>query len=710
MAEIASAGSPEVPAAANHTCSNEDGHDGSCAQDTVNLLMDNTCNNKTVMEATISDVTPEADPTVSVAPVLQTGSAAAAAEAIEADEDAQTATCDVIGISNGSRHSDVEEQPSVNGNGSAQQPNEGKQSDASGTEADDGLKLAVNQAKQKFVTFQQLDHPASVVIDLRSPPLVQMYLLHGADDVGAGGSGSSSRSTGVPRRPQTARRGRRTGVTSHKTNAVSSYDERVSFSGEAGDKDVSYMPSNQLAAESDKKGESATAELSTIIRLKVVDTAAETVTSGYSEVSPVTDNAVSDSRPRRHQSDADQNSSESSDDSTMKVRNVNRTYSRNPSVQAARKNPQLISIAKSADNRKGPGVSLDFDTRTRPTSQHAQESKSVPKKLKKTAKQRPRVGPAWFSRRFLNAPPREVWEFERTSKTLNILKRANYNAGIRRVPIVANPPVVKQVIKVPVVEDADIGTVGNEQLKLWRLSKEDVSELQSQLHQEAEHRRSEHIMPLVMQMTDAQIEDAYEQVAESMKTYEIVEADSDEDMAEDEESEEDVTDDFENSTHLKISDGSFYEEIGAKGSGETEYARLRPKRHAVDYGPAAFTPIMLMEGRRMFSQRRKSNRESRVMLAATDTADGAKLQRRLHGHKSRRRRRRKSNLVEQQDEIPGESPVGKCTDDTEDTPGYINYYYYYYCRIILRFVCYGTSCCSVIAVFNYVSKLFMLMN
>ena len=704
MAEIVSAGSSEVPAAANHTCSNEDGHDSSSAQDTDNLLMENTvCNNKTVTEAMISDEMPEADPTVGVVPVLQTGSAAAAAEAIDADKDAQTATGNVIGIGNGSRHSDVE-QPSVNGNGSAQQPYEGERSDASCTEADDGLKLAVNQAKKKFVAFQRLDHPASVVIDLRSPPLVQVCLLHGADDVGAGGSGSS-RSTGVPRRPQTARRGRRSGVMSRKTSAVSSYDERVSFSGDAGDKDVSYTPSNQLVADNDKKGESATAELSTIIRLKVVDTAAEKVTSGYSEVSPVTDNAVSASRPRCRHSDADQNSSESSDDNTMKVRNVNRTYSRNPSVQAARKNPQLISIAKSADNRKGLGVSLDFGTSTRPTSQHAQESKFVPKKLMKTAKQRPRVGPAWFSRRFLNAPPPELWECERTSKTLNILKRPNYNAGIRRVPIVANPPVVKQLIEVPVVEEADIAIVGNEQLKLWRLSEEDVSELQSQLRQEAEHRRSEHIMPLVMQMTDAQIEDAYEQVAESMKTYEIVEADSDEDMAEDEESEEDAADDFENSTHLETSDGNFYEEIGAKGSGETEYARLRPKRHAVDYGPAAFTPIMIMEGRRMFSQRQKSNRESRVMLAATDTAVGAKLQRQLHGHKSRRRRRKKSNLAEQQDEIPGETPVGKCTDDSEDTPGY--HYYYYYCRIIMRLLFYGTSCCSVIAVFNYVSKLRM---
>lgn len=274
MAEIVFTGSSEVPTAANHTCSNEDGHDSSSVRDTDNPLTGNTvCFNKTVTDATICNKMPEDDPTDSVAPVdiavLQTdSSAAAAAEASDADKDAQMATDNAVGISNGSRHSDVE-QPSVNGDGTAQQSDGGTQLDASGTAADDGydgLKRAVNRAKQKFIAFQQLDHPASVVIDLRSPPLVQVCLLHGADDVGAGGSGSSG-STGVPRRPQTARRGRRSGMTSRKTNAVGSYDERVYLGGDSGEKDT-YMPSNQTVADSDEKsrskGESAATELSTL--------------------------------------------------------------------------------------------------------------------------------------------------------------------------------------------------------------------------------------------------------------------------------------------------------------------------------------------------------------------------------------------------------------------------------------------------------------
>ena len=672
MAEVVFTGSSEVSTAANHTCSSEDIHDGSDVQGTNHALTGNAfCNNKTVAATVTSEETPQA-PVESTEPVdaavLQTSSTAAVAN--DADEDVQTATDDVNGTDNDCRHSDME-QASVNGNGSVQQYDEGKNLDASSSMADDGLELSVNRAKQKFGAFHQLDHPASVVIDLRSPPLVQVCLLHGSDDVGAGGSGSSG-SAGVRRRPQTARRGRRwhSGMTYHTTDATTSHVDRASSSHQPDDKNVltsaTDVSSSQLVAgddkKSDRKDENSTAELSTIIHLKVVDTSHEKVTSGQLRSSSVADNSVRDSQLRLRQSDADHNS-ESSDDSTMQVRNVNRTYSRNPSVPAARKNPQLITIAKSADyhdSKKRSQASFDYSTRT--TSQHAQEFKSVPKKSKKTVKQRTRIGPAWFSRKSLNAPPPEIWECARTSKALKMLKRPNYKAGVRCLPIVARPPTVKQVLQVPGVEEADIATVGREQLKLWRLSEDDVSELQLQLRQEAEHRRTEHIMPLVMQMTDAQIEHAYEHVAESMKTYEIVEADSDEDLEEDEESEEDIADDYENSGRLESADWNISEEIGAKGFGETEYSRSRPKRHAVDYGPSAFTPIMIMEGRRLFSQR-KSSRAS--MVKSADVADGVELQQRSHGHKSHRRKRKKGKLTEE----TVESPVGKHTDDTEDTSG-----------------------------------------
>jgi len=657
----------------NHDArSNDDGRDSNVMQDTDKPLTGNVlCSSNTITEAMSLEENPRADCPEDMGlvdtAVMQRSSAVAEAD----DADMQTAAGEVNGTVNDCRVSNMA-QPSANGDGSVKQSDKEKNLDVISTTADRD-EIAVNQAKQKLGAFHQLDHPAIVVIDLRSPPLVPLYLLHGADDAGAGGSGSSGH-TGVQRR-QTARRGRR--WNSGTNSAARSCVEGASVSCHSSDKDlvpsVTDGSSNQVVAAGDKercsKDENLRSELSTIIHLKVVETPVDKATSGQPEFSPVTDSAVYDSKHRLHQRDGDR-SSESSDDGLMKVHNVNRTYSRNPSVPASRKKtPQLITISKSnghPDGKKGSGVSFDSDSRT--TSQRGQEFKSVPKKSKKTVKQQTRIGPAWFSRRFLNAPPPEIWKCARTSKTVETLKRPNYNAGVRHLPIVARLPTVKQVFEVPVAEEVDVATVGHEQLKLWRLSEEDVNELRSQLHQEAEHRRSEHIMPLVMQMTDAQIEHAYEHVAESMKTYEIVEADSDEEMEEDGESEEEVVDDNKNNGYLESSDWSVYEEISDRGFGETEYSRLRPKRHAVDYGPSAFAPILLMEGRRMFSQERKSCRNSHVKSA--DTTDSVKLQRRSYGHKSRRRGGKKSKQAEQLDEVPAETPAGKCTDDTEDTTGH----------------------------------------
>jgi len=653
-------------------CGNDDVLNVGEMQDTSvgNLhAADVPCHDKIARETVTSEELPEDGPTESVEQVssaaLQTSSAFAGAN--DTTEDNQMSAVDMNDTVDTNSHSGADtnghldtEQPLINGNESVQQPDELKSLDVSDT----AVVREPEFAQQNFGAFHRLDHPANVVIDLRSPPLVQVCLLHGADDVGAGGSSSS----GVHRQPQTARRGRRLhrGTTGRAANTARSDVEGAVCSDE--DKDVHPMsvldlPSNETVASDGKHrhgvGDKTSAELSTIIHLKVVDTSDERVAAGPSQLSPVTNN---DFQLQLHLSDGD-HSSESSDNDTMRVRNVNRTYSRNPSISAAHKSPRLVDTPKSTDSSGGKKRSVEssrFSTAT--TSRHAQGFKSVPKKSKKTGKRRPRIGPAWFSRRFLNAAPPEIWEYVRTSKEVEILKRPNYDSGVRCRPIVASPPSIKQVFEVPVVEDADIATIGREQLKLSRLSEDDVEELKSQLRQEAEHRRSEHIMPLVMQMTDAQIEHAYEHVAESMKTYEIVEADSDEDMAEEQESEEEIADLYDNGR--ESSDWrSIYEAIGGKGVGETEYSKLRPKRHAVDYGPSAYAPIMLMEGRRMSSQR-KSSKAPQMRSGDVDKRQ------RSRGHKSRRRKSRKSRVTDQMDEVPAE----KCTDDTGESTGFYSFF------------------------------------
>jgi len=636
MDESVSVNNSEVSSLANHTLSNEDCYNGSEVPnaDNENLL----CNDKIAVDALASEQMPGmagADTVDTPTPGLQTGSTAAAAD--NACPGMPVTAGDTTGGNNDSRHLDVEEQPSVNGDGSMQHSSEDKTLDSGISEPE----CNVNQARQKFGGFRQLDHPASVVIDLRSPPLVQVCLLHGVDDVGAGGS-----STVAHRRSQTARRGRRlpSSTMDRTTSALMSNTERASPSGRHKDL-VSSVTSDQLVAgdaeNSRSKDDNSTAELSTtIIRVKVVDPPADVTRLEQTKFSPATDPHTRP--PHQHAGGHD---SESSDSEMMRVRNVNRTYSRNPSVSNARKHPLQATSPKSADrhhSKKGSEVPSNFGAST--TLQHAQGYKSVPKKSKKSGKRRTRIGPAWYSRRSLSTPPPEIWKCARMSKTLKTMKRPNYNSGVRRLPIVAVPPVVKQVLEVPVREEGEIESVGREELRLWRLSDEDVAELQSQLSQEAEHRRSEHIMPLVMQMTDAQIEHAYEHVTESMKTYEIVEADSsDEDMEEDdEEVEEEVAEDYENSDHFKSFDWIVDDEVAAGQFNETEYSRLRPKRHAVDYGPSAFAPILMMEGRRVFSRRPKSSREPRVKSA--DTADSVSLQRQSHGRKSRRRGRKRSKV------------------------------------------------------------------
>lgn len=625
-------------------CSSEDGSEmKDVAVDNL-LSEDAHCNNKTAVEGVTADEMPETGHTKTMEPI-DTAAGQTCNTAAD-DNDVQT-SARLSNTSAECRRTEVE-------NPSQPIPEEDKNMDTSGT-ADDGQpKLAMDKVQQKFAAFHQLDRPANVVIDLRSPRLVQVCLLHGTDDVGAGGSSSSS-STGAKRQPQTARRGHRRRhlhTTDRTTHAVTSDDEQASVSCHPGD---STVPSSQTVPRR-SIGETATAEQSTIIHLKMVGSPDEKLMDAQP------DNAALGSQVQLRHSAGD-HSSESSDDSTMRVRNVNRTYSRTPSLPAAQKTPRLLTAAKSTNCKKGLEELSDSNTRT--TSPRTQELKSVPKKSKKTGKRRPRIGPAWFSRQFLDAPPPEIWKCARTSRTLKILKRPNYDCGVRHLPIAAEPATVKRVLEVPVNEETDIDSVGREQLRLWRLTDDDMDELLSQLRQEAEHRRSEHNMPLIMQMTDAQIEHAYEQVAESMKTYEIVEADSDEDMPEDEES-----DDYNenNSGHLESPDWRVFGEVGAKGLGETEYSRLRPKRHAVDYGPSAFTSIMIMEGRRFTARPRKSSKESQ-MKSSPDVADRTGLQRHSRRHKSRRRKKRTIKSNEQMYEASMESAAMRHASNIDDNTG-----------------------------------------
>jgi len=60
------------------------------------------------------------------------------------------------------------------------------------------------------------------------------------------------------------------------------------------------------------------------------------------------------------------------------------------------------------------------------------------------------------------------------------------------------------------ITDDQFSGIGKEALKLWKMSKSDIQELQEQVRVEMKHQRSEHIMPLVLTMSEAEIETAYQ--------------------------------------------------------------------------------------------------------------------------------------------------------------------------------------------------------
>jgi hypothetical protein len=67
------------------------------------------------------------------------------------------------------------------------------------------------------------------------------------------------------------------------------------------------------------------------------------------------------------------------------------------------------------------------------------------------------------------------------------------------------------------IEDDQLNGIGLEKLRLWKMSCSDVEELQEQVRVETKHKRTEHIMPLVMAMSESEIETAYQGVVGMLK-------------------------------------------------------------------------------------------------------------------------------------------------------------------------------------------------
>lgn len=144
----------------------------------------------------------------------------------------------------------------------------------------------------------------------------------------------------------------------------------------------------------------------------------------------------------------------------------------------------------------------------------------------------------------------------RTSMSFMCNSHQNYYDGCLVFRLTESLPTKEKVmVHVPVESIDDMDPVGKDALVLWRMSVSEVDELQKQVKQEMEHKRTEHIMPVVLQMSYEQIETAYEQVKKDMKTYEITEKDSDvEDEEEDDEEDKQQDDEVEDESKDKQQD------------------------------------------------------------------------------------------------------------------------------------------------------------
>ena len=79
-------------------------------------------------------------------------------------------------------------------------------------------------------------------------------------------------------------------------------------------------------------------------------------------------------------------------------------------------------------------------------------------------------------------------------------------------------------VRVPKVlyDTFELEVVGTETLALWRNSPADINELKGQVQKEMEHKRKEHIMPLVLQMSNDEIEKNYSKVKERIDAEPVV--------------------------------------------------------------------------------------------------------------------------------------------------------------------------------------------
>jgi len=503
------------------------------------------------------------------------------------------------------------------------------------------LRISLESLERSSTFFEMSHRLPQVVIDLRQTPLVQVCTIYSAVDNSAASSSSNGRhnATVIPRRPQTAIRGRNKRG-NYSTRHPTPFLER----------NYPAKTTNHMNHHSNSDNECAIVQTESPNEDLVCSSTRRSLRSAGKTYQGKND-IVSDGEPepnsKRYRKTS--GSSSESDRDTMKVQTVNRTYAR---YSYTSQMPVISTEVNEATKFKRFSSSITWDGNLQ--NQHHDITAKKPLKLTKTTisgesgrqdmfsksnglnkskshqsklKIRTRIGPAWYSRKFLSSPPSQSNQLERINMSFAVVKRQTYILGQRHCPLPRHGklPLLKKKFKVQSEETSEFDNVGHESLILWRMSLDDVEELQSQLMREAEHRRVDRAMPVVMQLSDDQIESAYKCVAESMNTFEIVAVDSEEEETEsdEEDANEDKYVDILDEYHRMVAEREKQDNEKLPAF-ETEYARTRPKRLAVDYGPSAFAPIMLMEGRRLSTGHSAGNKSVSVPpKSTTKTSDSA---------------------------------------------------------------------------------------
>jgi hypothetical protein len=492
------------------------------------------------------------------------------------------------------------------------------------------LRLSLPSMQRCGQAFQVNSYTPHVVIDLRHPPLVQVCTLYGTTDNGSdvGCSGANSfHATAESRRPQTAIRGRR------RLSGFGSRQSHIAVGNDIKDSTTHSLEENfPNRALTEADGEKTVAGGMLTRR---------SLRNNAGKVGDIRNGSESKPNHLRSTKKIRRASIESidSDEDCMTVQTVNRTYARYSYTPHApvivpddeAESDVLFSQPVAVDRPKSRLDSVSSGKIAKMSVSGSGTPKGLSRAVEKNQrrmKRRARVGPAWYSRLFLNSPPAHLLHHGRTVLWHRAVRRPNYSGGCRHHPLPRNGGLslkTRQQVYVKPKEISELENVGGERLVLWRMSSDDLEELQSQLMREAEHRRVEHAMPVVMQLSSDQIETAYQRVAESMNTFDIVAADSDEDEIEQEEEEaleEDNYKEILDEYRRMIAEREQQDE--QEMSTGTEYTRSRPKRLAVDYGPSAFAPILLMEGRRLSSEKAKfagSGTKPAAVLKKSNQAD-----------------------------------------------------------------------------------------